>query len=83
MVTTPQGRLHEILLSLDVVHYALNLLEVGTIIPTTKEIKFMCQLYFQNLISLNKDGFPLANILDPSPRLVVEAISTHVEISWA
>jgi len=41
-ITTPQGRLQEILMSLDVVHYTLNLPAVGTIVPTTKEIKQMC-----------------------------------------
>ena len=37
--------------------------------------------YFTNLMGLNKDGFPLANILDPNIRLVVETISSHVELS--
>lgn len=41
-IHTPQGRIQEILLSSDVVYYALNLLAVGTILPTTKEIKKMC-----------------------------------------
>ena len=63
------------------VHYALNLPADGTIVPTTKEIKRMCQPYFTNLMGLNKDGYPLANILDPNIRLVPEVISSHVEIS--
>ena len=43
----------------------------------------MCQPYFTNLVGLNKDGYPLANITDPHIRLVVEAISNHVEVSRA
>ena len=82
-ITTPQGHLQEILLSSDVVHFALRLPAVGTIMPTTKEIKQMCQDYFTNLVGLNKDGYPLANITDPHIRLVAKTISSHVEVSRA
>jgi len=60
-------------------HYALRLPTMGTIMPTMKEIKHMCQPYVTNLIRLNKDGYPLTNIVDPHIRLVAEAISAHVE----
>jgi len=82
-IATPQGRIYEILLSSDMVHCALNLPMVGTIMPATKEIKQMCQPYFINLVGLNKDRYPLANIIDPHIILVFEAISSHLEISWA
>jgi hypothetical protein len=82
-ITTPQGNLQEILLSSDVVHYALRLPAVGTIMPTTKEIKQMCQPYFTNLLGQHKDGYPLANVTDPHIRLVAEAISSHIEVSRA
>jgi len=81
IVQTLQGRLQEITLSSDIMHYALRLPIVGAIMPTTKEIKQMCQPYFTNLIGLNKDGYPLANIVDPHIRLVTKAISAHVEVS--
>ena len=43
----------------------------------------MCLPYFTNLIGQNRDGCPLANIIDTNIRLVAEAISSHVEISRA
>lgn len=35
------------------------------------------------MVALNKDTYPLANIVDLHVKLVVEAISFHVEISRA
>ena len=55
---------------------------MGTIIPITKEIKHICHPYFANLVELNKDNFPLANIIDTNIRLVADVIAPHVEISW-
>jgi hypothetical protein len=69
-IQTPQGHLQEILLSSNVIHYALRLPAMGTIRPTTKETKQMCLPYFTNLIGQNKDGYPLANIVDTHIRLV-------------
>ena len=82
-IPTPQGEIQEILLSSDVMHFALRLPAVGTIRPTTQQTKQMCVPYFTNLIGQNKDGYPLANIVDTNIRLVAEAISSHVEISRA
>jgi len=36
--------------------------------------------YFTNLMGLNKDELPLANILDPNIKFVAEAISSYVEL---
>jgi hypothetical protein len=82
-IPTPHGEIQEILLSSDVVHFVLRLPAVGTIRPTTQQTKQMCLPYFTNLVGQNKDGYPLANIVDTHIRLVAEAISNHVEVSRA
>ena len=41
-VPTPRGEIQEILLSSDVIHFALRLPTVGTIRPTTQQTKQMC-----------------------------------------
>jgi len=82
-IQTPQGNIQEIILSSDIIHYALGLPAVGAVRATTAETKQHCVPYFQNLVGTCRDGHPLANIIDPNLRLVAEAVSNHVEISRA